>query len=400
MLSSLPVSHSLLTIIALFSFSAVAYSQEMKFSSSTLKEIAQDEFDKHTYKLRINTLGSSHPLSLLQLITRSKGNCTIQVYYSGTEDTLKGKTDSLILNGSSYISQPVTLLQGANYFWIHSDEKVQVKSFKLGRPEYKLVWADEFETDTIRKSNWQFEKGFVRNNELQWYQEENAGCSGGILTIEARKEQKINPLYTTGASDWRRKRDSIRITSSSMLTSGKQSWLYGRFEMRGRIDTVSGYWPAWWTLGVSKRWPANGEIDIMEFYRGKILANIAVGTNVPSKALWYSETKTVNSFADPHWRDKFHTWRMDWDEEGISLYVDDLLLNHRSQSLLYNRDGSGFYPFKQNHYMLLNLAIGGDNGGSVEHTSFPVKYEVDYVRVYQKITGKYNSIRTYKPTWE
>jgi len=71
---------------------------------------------------------------------------------------------------------------------------------------YKLVWSDEFNADgKPDSSNWKFEHGFVRNEEAQWYQEENAYCKNGLLVIEARKENKPNPLYVEGSSDWRKK---------------------------------------------------------------------------------------------------------------------------------------------------------------------------------------------------
>jgi beta-glucanase (GH16 family) len=75
---------------------------------------------------------------------------------------------------------------------------------------------------------------------------------------------------------------------------------------------------------------------------------------------------------------------MDWTENDIALYVDDHLLNKVSLDALTNKDGSGFKPFKQPHYMLLNVAIGGQNGGDPTTTTFPSLFEVDYVRVYQK----------------
>jgi beta-glucanase (GH16 family) len=145
-------------------------------------------------------------------------------------------------------------------------------------------------------------------------------------------------------------------------------------------------WPAWWTLGVSKPWPANGEIDIMEYYRGKLLANIAcLGNNQGPE--WHSKTFRVDSLG-PSWSSKFHVWRMDWTENFIALYVDDQLLNKVAVDSLYNKDGSGFNPFRQPHDMLLNLAIGGRNGGDPSNTSFPRKFEIDYVRVYQKADSK------------
>ena len=249
---------------------------------------------------------------------------------------------------------------------------------------YTLVWADEFNREgPVDTSNWNFEHGFVRNHELQYYQPANAWCEKGYLIIEARKEQKSNPEYTAGSTDWRKNRSEIQYTSACIRTMGLHSWQYGRFEMRARIDISAGLWPAWWTLGNGKGWPGNGEIDIMEYYRGKLLANIAcLGAN--RKAEWFSNTFPADSLGGKAWSSRFHIWRMDWDAEAISLYIDDHLLNKVSLTQLINKDGSGFEPFKQPHYMLLNLAIGGDNGGDPEKTSFPNRFEVDYVRVYQK----------------
>ncbi|QNP54353.1 glycoside hydrolase family 16 protein [Hymenobacter qilianensis] len=249
---------------------------------------------------------------------------------------------------------------------------------------WRLVWADEFNTNgRPDPQNWQFETGFVRNHELQWYQPDNARCENGLLLIEARKEQRPNPNYQAGSPDWKKSPPLIEYTSASLNTRGRHSWQYGRFEMRGRIDTSAGLWPAFWTLGVSKPWPSIGEIDIMEFYQGKVLANVASGTAQPYTARWHSKTKPVAEFTDPQWSQKFHVWRMDWDATAIRLYVDDLLLNETPLTQTVNQDGTGFNPMMQPHYLLLNLALGGDNGGPLGNTIFPNRFEVDYVRVYQ-----------------
>ena len=252
------------------------------------------------------------------------------------------------------------------------------------RDGYTLAWADEFNQEGKPDSTmWDYERGFVRNEELQWYQTENANCKNGLLIIEARKEQKPNPSYQEGSMDWRRKRKIIDYTSSCLLTRGKKTWQYGRFELRARIDVSPGMWPAWWTLGVKKGWPANGEIDIMEYYRGKLLANIAC-LGPDQKPEWFSNTFKVDSLGGTKWSKQFHVWRMDWTEEFIALYCDNQLLNQVNLDQLVNKNGSGFNPFKQPHYMLLNLALGGMNGGDPSKTEFPNRMEVDYVRVYHK----------------
>jgi beta-glucanase (GH16 family) len=248
---------------------------------------------------------------------------------------------------------------------------------------YRLVWSDEFDVDgRPNTANWRYEQGFVRNEEDQWYQPDNARVEGGLLIIEGRREQKANPNYQAGSTDWKRNRQYAEYTSSSLHTSGLHSWQFGRFEMRGRIPTGAGMWPAWWTLGTSGEWPSNGEIDIMEFYNGRVLANVACGTSTRYQAKWDSVTKTLSSFNDAQWSSKFHVWRMDWDDTKIDLYLDDVLMNTTNLADMLNPNGMS--PFRQTHYMLVNLAIGGTNGGDPSGTTFPVRYEVDYVRVYQR----------------
>lgn len=250
---------------------------------------------------------------------------------------------------------------------------------------YKLVWSDEFDEDGLPDpSNWSFESGFVRNEELQWYQPDNAVCENGKLVIQARRERKRNPNFKSGSSDWKVNREFVEYTSSSLLTRGSYSWKFGRFEMRARIDTDPGLWPAFWTLGISGDWPHCGEIDIMEYYRGMILANFAWGAEQRWTAVWDDFRKPINELNDPDWSDKFHVWRMDWDNETIKIFLDEVLLNMVDLRTTVNRDAGGKNPFLQPHYIIVNLAIGGTAGGSPAQTEFPAYYEIDYVRVYQK----------------
>jgi beta-glucanase (GH16 family) len=250
---------------------------------------------------------------------------------------------------------------------------------------YRLVWADEFDKDgKLNEKNWTCEKGFVRNHELQWYQSENAFCEKGSLVLEGRRETKSNPDYAAGSTDWKKSRKQIEYTSASVTTRGLHEWQYGRFEIRARIDTHPGLWPAFWTLGAVGQWPSNGEIDVMEYYRDTLLANVAWGTNERWKAKWNSVKKPLAEFKDPGWAKKFHVWRMDWDEQAIKLYVDGDLLNTTQLKDTINGDAERRNPFKQKHFILLNLAVGGDNGGDPSKTDFPARYEIDYVRVFQK----------------
>jgi beta-glucanase (GH16 family) len=230
---------------------------------------------------------------------------------------------------------------------------------------WRLVWADEFDRTAVNTADWGYEIGYKRNNEQQYYtnRSENARLENGNLVVEARRENYSGYAYT----------------SASLNTSGKRQFTYGRFELRAQIPTAQGSWPAWWTLGTQNGWPKNGEIDIMEFYRGMILANVAY-QNSGGSIVWDSFTKQISTY-ESGWASQFHTWAMEWDANTINLYVDDALLN----SFDVNSATVGSYnPFRQPHYMLVNLAIGGNNGGNPAGTTFPLQYLVDYVRVYQR----------------
>ena len=260
--------------------------------------------------------------------------------------------------------------------------------------EWKLVWSDEFSTEGRPDSTvWNYEQGFVRNHEAQWYQRDNAWQQDGLLVIEARREQRANPTYAPGSRRWGQQRPTIDYTSACLTTAGKRTFLYGRLEVSARIPTGGGAWPAIWTLGSGQPWPSCGEVDVMEYYPIKgvphILANVAWGNDRPYDAVWNSSRVPFRRFTDrdPHWAQRFHVWRMDWDETSIRLYLDGELLNEVPLSQTTNGSvGHHTNPFHRPQYILLNLALGGDNGGPIDEAALPMRYEIDYVRIYERVT--------------
>lgn len=285
----------------------------------------------------------------------------------------------------------VVLLQCFTAFATTTDAYLPDVSDPKIIPGMTLVWSDEFNVNgKPNVANWKYEKGFVRNEELQWYQSDNVNCKDGLLVIDGKREQIANPNYLQGSTDWKKNRQYAEYTSGSIISQGLQQFQFGRFEIRARIDTTLGSWPAIWTKGISGKWPFCGEIDIMEFYRSKnvstILANVAWGSATYSSGTWDTRKVALSYFTakDPDWCNKFHVWRMDWSADSINLYLDDELLNYTLVKNTKNPDGyDPQQPHLQKHYLLLNLAIGS-NGGNPSLSTFPIKYEVDYVRVYQQ----------------
>lgn len=280
----------------------------------------------------------------------------------------------------------------------------------------KLAWNDEFNgTGAPDPEKWVAEQGFKRNNELQWYQGQNAQCENGTLVIMGKVERVKNPNYDAASTDWKKKREYAEYTSSSFITK-KYVFRQGRMLVRAKIPTEMGVWPAIWTTGkeINKttgetnsgtwEWPLGGEIDLLECYlkNGKphIHANACWGTDTRWSAKWDSYNRPLDNFTaiDAKWTEKYHIWRMDWDNKYIRLYLDDELLNEIDLSQTYNGSGglkdewkgSWRNPFTDEgnegyllgQQMFLNLALGA-NGGTPDQSKFPVKYYVDYIRIYQ-----------------
>lgn len=234
--------------------------------------------------------------------------------------------------------------------------------------QWELAWSDEFDySGAPADSLWGYETGYVRNNELQKYTNlpANVRVEDGVCVIECRMEE-----------------DST-ITSAAIITKGKKDIRYGRVEVRAKIPSALGTWPAIWLLGnnISEvGWPACGELDIMEHvgYDPAI-----IHANVHTKA--YNHVKgngkgnSIN--AGEPWQD-FHVYAMNWYEGHLDFFYDDSLYLTYENDLL---DDPDTWPFNEPHYLLINLAFGGGWGGSqgVDMTALPVKFLVDYVRVYE-----------------
>jgi beta-glucanase (GH16 family) len=236
--------------------------------------------------------------------------------------------------------------------------------------KWDLVWSEEFSQDGApNPAHWTYEEGFVRNNEAQFYtkdRRENARVENGKLIIEARLD------------NW----NGNKITSASLTTEGKQSFLYGRIEAWAKIPTGRGTWPAIWTLGENIRqvgWPKCGELDILEnvgFDPNRIHANVHVDA--------YNHTKgngRGNSLLSEAPWERFHIYAVEWYEDRVEFFFDD----QRYLVFRKEKDDDSVWPFDKPQYLILNIAIGGAWGGQqgIDETLFPHRMEVDYVRYYK-----------------
>ena len=243
----------------------------------------------------------------------------------------------------------------------------------LRAEKWELVWADEFNYQGLPdQTKWDYEEGFVRNNETQYYTRarlENTRVEGGRLIIECRKEHFAPTNHAP-----------VEYTSASLITRNKASWKYGRIEVRAKIPQGKGVWPAIWTLGASKArngWPGCGEIDIMEFV-GKEPNKIFGTVHYAVDGKHQSDGGKLET-ATPY--EGFHVYAIEWNRERIDFYFD----RKKYHTVPIDKAGKGAdNPFRAPHYLLLNFALGGNWGGPFAETVLPQTYLIDYVRVYQR----------------
>lgn len=233
--------------------------------------------------------------------------------------------------------------------------------------EWKLVWSDEFDYSGLpSKDKWDYEVGKIRNRESQYYtraRSENTRVKDGHLVIEARKEKYEKSDYTAGS-----------------LVS-KADWKYGRIEVRAKIPTGRGMWPAIWMMPRDRRggWPACGEIDIMENvgFQPDII-HATVHTRSYNHVQGTQKGKTIKT-EKPY--EKFCVYAIEWNEQQIDFYLDD----KKYFTFKNERTGPSEWPFDKAFHLKLNIAVGGSWGGQqgIDDSIFPQQFVIDYVRVYQ-----------------
>lgn len=237
-----------------------------------------------------------------------------------------------------------------------------------------LVWSDEFNGKTLDTNYWSYETGDGcpancgwGNNELEWYtaSNENLFFRNGNLVIKAIKKSTNGKEYT----------------SAKIVSRGKKSIRFGRIDMRAKLPVGKGIWPAFWMMPQKEiygGWPTSGELDIMEMIgheANKSYGTLHFGPGPGSVQLGGNYQLPSGIF-----NDDFHLFSLIWRKDNISWLIDGK--EYSSHSIA--EFGTNQYPFNEEFYFILNLAVGGNWPGSPDGTtSLPQEYIVDYIRVYQ-----------------
>lgn len=246
--------------------------------------------------------------------------------------------------------------------------------------DYKLVFSDEFDGDSLNEEYWSYQEGTGSeyglygwgNQEAQSYKKENVTIKDGNLIITAKKENADGKSYTSG-----------RIRSYNKVFK-----TYGRLDARMSLPSYSGLWPAFWLLPNNStygNWPNSGEIDIMEA-RGRINDEVSAAVHMANQYNQHTYQTQRYSLSDGDNISNYHIYSLIWEKNDLTFLVDDVVFMHLKQKTLTNYEGKEGQPFDTDFYILFNLAVGGsfDNYIMPSDYSLPASMKVDYIRWYQK----------------
>jgi beta-glucanase (GH16 family) len=237
----------------------------------------------------------------------------------------------------------------------------------------RLVWSDEFNySGKPDSTKWNYDlgaNGGWGNNEMQCYTNDskNVRVENGKLIIELHNDSLENKPFT----------------SSRLVSKTKGDWLYGKIEVRAKLPKGKGTWPVIWMLPTDweyGKWPASGEIDIMEHVGYD--PGVIHGTIHTEAYNHIKQTQKEGEITIPNAQDEFHVYAIDWKESEIKFLVDDKPYHTVARN---SEDDFKGWPFDKRFHLLLNIAMGGNWGGKqgIDTNVWPQKMEIDYVRIYQ-----------------
>lgn len=251
---------------------------------------------------------------------------------------------------------------------------------------YVLKWSDEFTTAGAPGAAWTYDEGAPLlggtvwgNSEQQYYTRDSANVfvNNGFLTI-----QPVQGVPSGAPNDRGLLATSARIkTDTTSYYNALNSTPYGFYEIKAKVPCVAGAWPAIWMMGRNGEWPARGEVDIMEWFGryfaaqpDQVQSGVHTANNHGSSSLF--EKRNVANMCT-----QFHRFQLHWTATEMVMGVDDVpTFTYRKPS---NANANN-WPFDQPAHLILNVAVGGNLGGSVNVNNLPnMTMQVDYVKVWQ-----------------
>ena len=235
---------------------------------------------------------------------------------------------------------------------------------------WKLVWEDDFaKDDFIDPSKWvKIERG---TSDWNRHMSANPACyavKDGRLVLKGIR----NPDAS----------DPVRVLTGGVTTNGKFEFTYGKIEIRAKLGTAKGAWPAFWMLSNSRKhggYPHSGEIDIMEHLNSDVIYYHTVHSNYTLNL--GQKTNPVSSGTSKLNPGEFNSFGLEWFPDKLVFTING------AQSMTYPKiatDKPGQWPFDQPFYLLIDMQLGGKWVGAIDESQLPVQMEIDWVKVYEQ----------------
>lgn len=240
-----------------------------------------------------------------------------------------------------------------------------------GAPKWKLVWADEFNGNKINSRYWtKIERGTPDWKNTMSKDPSLFAVRNGKLILRG----KVNPNT---------KKDPSPYITGGISTEKKFAFCYGKIEIRAKVDSAQGAWPALWMLpdGKNRKWPDDGEIDIMEHLN---FDNFAYQTVHSRYTYTLGRKNPQNGATGKIKRDDYNVYGVEWHSDKLIFSING------KETLTYPRvpaeKSNGQWPFNKPFYILVDMQLGGgwvESSGKINPKQLPVEMHVDWVRVYK-----------------
>lgn len=254
--------------------------------------------------------------------------------------------------------------------------------------QWKLVWQDEFDGDTLDRSKWDYRLCMMGKRYPAWVEEGVTldGKSNAVFTLLEREGRMVSAQLQTGYNFMDEPVQPTQFGADHLqwnigkLRESKFLHGFGYYECRCRLQQKPGWWSAFWiqspVIGASLEPRDTGtEIDVMEcFTPGVVVPHNAItgGYGLDCKM----ERVGGVSGLDPA---EYHTFGLLWSAEGYTFYVDGRkdgeikkYVSHRPEFILISTEVKG-YREAEHRSAPQAFASAGDT------------FAVDYVRVFDAV---------------
>lgn len=245
-------------------------------------------------------------------------------------------------------------------------------SVKTNSPyEWSLEWQDEFDNNSINQDFW---------TKIEPYPSNNPDWRKNISTYDGCFDFKDGNIILKGIKNPGKDitGDDRTYLCGGITSSDKKFFQNGKLEIKAKMGSARGAWPALWMMPKDKSagWPGCGEIDIMEHLNYDRIVYQTLHSNYTTNVSKTNPLSNVTRSANVN----------EYNIYGVELGLDTLrMLLNGDVTFTYYRNGvKDQFPFDKEFYLKLDMQLGGSWVGNVTGEGLPIEMAIDWVRFYKR----------------